>query len=372
MPDENFISKLWQEVLENANDRQASDIHIEPGEFSTLIRLRVDGVLFGYRQLSASWHKQFISHIKILSNLDIGEKRLPQDGRYQHTQSNQQRLDCRVSTIPTIYGEKIVIRLLNQFNSNVTIRDLGMSDWQEKQFLKALSAPQGLILITGPTGSGKTLSLYTCLHHLNDGTRNISTIEDPCEMEIPGINQIMTNAKSGLDFPTALRALLRQDPDVIMIGEIRDSVTAQIALQASQTGHLVLASLHTNNTIATITRMLKLGCEVDVLSDSLQLISAQRLIRKICIHCNANSIHNSERICSFCSGSRFHQRMAIHEVLPFGLTLRQKILEGSNYSELTNLAISVGMKTLYQSALQAIEDGHTTLNEIHHCLGQPA
>lgn len=372
MPDENFISKLWQEILQTANDRQASDIHIEPGESSTLIRFRVDGILFGYRQLKASWHKQLISHIKILSNLDIGEKRLPQDGRYQHTHSNHQRLDCRVSTIPTIYGEKIVVRLLNPFNSDLSIRDLGMSDWQESQFLKALSSPQGLILVTGPTGSGKTLSLYTCLEHLNDGTRNISTIEDPCEMEIPGINQIMTNAKSGLDFPTALRALLRQDPDVIMIGEIRDSLTAQIALQASQTGHLVLASLHTNNTVSTITRMLKLGCEMDVLSESLQLISAQRLIRKICLSCKGSTAHKSEKLCSFCFGSGFHQRMAIHEVLPFDSRFRQKILEGSSCADLTNLAMNFGMKTLYQSALLAIENGHTTLNEIHHSLGQCA
>lgn len=369
MSDENFISKLWQEILHAARERHASDIHIEPGESLTLIRYRIDGVLFAYRQLNSSWHKQLISHIKILSNLDIGEKRLPQDGRYRDTGSDRY-IDCRVSTIPTIHGEKIVLRLLDQFNPNITIKDLGMSDWQEKQLLKALASPQGMILVTGPTGSGKTSTLYTCLQHLNDGTRNISTIEDPCEMEIAGVNQMMTNAKAGLDFPAALRALLRQDPDVIMVGEIRDALTAQIALQAAQTGHLVLATLHTNNTISTITRMHKLGCEIDVLSDSLKLISAQRLIRKFCSHCSLDISGISKNTCSYCFGTGLHQRIAIHEVLPLCNVLREKILTNSDVLDLTSLAIRLGMKTLYESALLAVEQGHTSLDEIHHCLGQ--
>lgn len=369
MPDENFISKLWQEILHAAHQRYASDIHIEPGASVTLIRLRIDGTLFAYRQLNSSWHKQLISHIKILSNLDIGEKRLPQDGRYRDTYSDH-HIDCRVSTIPTIHGEKIVIRLLDQFNPTVTIKDLGMSDWQEKQLLKALASPQGMILVTGPTGSGKTSTLYTYLQYLNDGTRNISTIEDPCEMDIEGLNQIMTNAKAGLDFPAALRALLRQDPDVIMVGEIRDAVTAQIALQAAQTGHLVLATLHTNNTVSTITRMQKLGCDVDVLSETLQLISAQRLIRKFCTHCSLDTPKISNETCSFCFGTGLHQRIAIHEVLPFTKIFRQKMMGDSSNTDLTSLAMSLGMKTLYESALFAVEQGHTSLDEIHHCLGQ--
>lgn len=370
MPDENYISKLWQEILQTATQRHASDIHIEPGESLTLIRIRIDGVLFSHRELRTSWHKQLISHIKILSNLDIGEKRLPQDGRYRHAWSDHQYLDCRISTIPTIHGEKIVIRLLDQFNPQKSLKDLGLSTWQEEQFLKALSSPQGLILVTGPTGSGKTSTLYTCLQYLNDGRRNISTIEDPCEMEIQGINQIMTNAKSGLDFSTALRALLRQDPDVIMIGEIRDAITAQIALQASQTGHLVFATLHTNNTISTITRMLKLGCEVDVLSESLQLISAQRLIRQSCTCVRIRSLDEPITTCSFCSGTGFHKRIAIHEILPFNRALRHKILEGCHSLDLASFAINLGMKTLYESALIAAEQGFTTIEEIHRSIGQ--
>lgn len=370
MQDEDFISNLWQEILKTASTSHASDIHIEPGELFTLVRLRIDGVLFVCHQLKFSWHNQFISHIKILANLDIGEKRLPQDGRYRHLNANSTTfVDCRISTIPTIHGEKIVVRLLNQFNSKTTIYDLGLSPWQLNQLMNALESPQGLILVTGPTGSGKSTSLYTALQHLNDGRKNISTVEDPCEMEIPGINQIMVNTKSGLDFPLALRALLRQDPDVIMIGEIRDSVTAQIALHASQTGHLVLASLHTNNTFSTIQRMVQLGCEVSVLSECLQLISAQRLVRVTCKSCAENSFSDASNSCRACSGSGYFGRIAVHEVMPFNAAIRQKIIQGAPIEDLMSHAQELGMKSLLENAELLVLNGTTSASEVRLRIG---
>jgi type II secretory ATPase GspE/PulE/Tfp pilus assembly ATPase PilB-like protein len=370
MQDEDFISHLWQEILQAACTRQASDIHIEPGELLTLIRLRIDGVLFVCRQLKCSWHNQFISHIKILANLDIGEKRLPQDGRYRHLNViSNQFIDCRISTIPTIHGEKIVVRLLNQFNPKTTLYDLGLSPWQLNRFLNALESPQGLILITGPTGSGKSTSLYTALQHLNDGRKNISTVEDPCEMEIPGINQVMVNTKSGLDFPLALRALLRQDPDVIMIGEIRDALTAQIALQASQTGHLVLASLHTNNSFSTIQRMEQLGCEINVLSECLQLISAQRLVRVICRDCVDQLSETMSNSCRSCSGSGYFGRIAVHEVMPFNAAIRHKISQGAPIEDLVADTKELGMNSLRENAELLILNGTTNASEVRLRIG---
>lgn len=376
MHDETFISNLWKDTLQAAIARRASDVHVEPGESSTLIRFRIDGTLFAYFQIDQRWHHQLISHIKILANLDIGEKRLPQDGRYQFMdhQTNGAspnlpfiKIDCRVSTIPTIRGEKVVLRLLKQSTKQPSLSELNFSSTQLEQLISALDSPQGLILITGPTGSGKTMTLFSCLDYLNNGEKNISTVEDPVEIELPGIQQICIQPKSGLDYVCALRALLRQDPDVIMIGEIRDSETAQIALHASQTGHLVLASLHTNSTVSTIQRLLHLGCERDVLASCLHLINAQRLIRTFCVHC-----HGEEKAiatCKKCLGVGFCGRQAIHEMLPLNKALRQMILENKSEQALFTFSQQNGMQPLRERALELVSLNLTSLSEVNQQIG---
>lgn len=376
MSDENFISKLWQDTLQTALDRRATDIHVEPGEYSTLIRIRIDGTLFAYHQFNSSWHNQLVSHIKILANLDIGEKRLPQDGRYvfiDSSHSNQSRnhrkgIDCRVSSLPTIWGEKIVVRVLNRSLKQPALEELHFDPWQLNKLERALNSPQGLIIITGPTGSGKTMTLFSCLQYLNNGHRNISTVEDPVEVNLPGINQIAIHTQAGLHYAVALRALLRQDPDVIMIGEIRDSETAQIALQAAQTGHLVLASLHTNNTVSSIHRFLHLGCELDVLANCLLLITAQRLVRVFCHACQSapsSPMHH----CKICMGSGFFGRQAIHEIMPFPQTIREMVLKRASALELLSTSQMNGMRTLRENALELVKLNITSLDEIDQQIG---
>lgn len=369
MSDDNQIVQLWRDVLGFAIQDLATDIHIEPGEEATLIRFRVDGVLHAHRWLESCWHDHLIAHIKILARLDIAEKRLPQDGRLSFQDESGQLIHCRVSTLPTLSGEKIVVRVLHKPHGHLGIASLGFDAWQLEKLSEAVSSPQGLILVTGPTGSGKTITLYSCLAKLNDGSRNISTVEDPAEIYLSGTNQVSINEKSGLGFANTLRALLRQDPDVIMIGEIRDAETAKIALQAAQTGHLVLATLHTNDAIGALSRLVHLGCDLDLIAGTVHCITAQRLVRKFCSSCQGSGRNGSQKICALCRGSCYSGRVAVHEVMPFNQVIRQQIRQGSDLSTIASLAQKSGMKSLFENAQNIVARGISSSQEIEASLG---
>jgi type IV pilus assembly protein PilB len=371
MQDDQRIIHLWQETLEQAFLENATDVHIEAQEEFTHLRFRVDGSLRTYRRIKVTYHEHLCAHIKVLAQLDIAEKRLPQDGRLNFTlgltkpaNNSIHKIDCRVSTLPTIYGEKIVVRLLTNAYGNLRIEQLGYDPEQLLKVQSCLNAPQGLILVTGPTGSGKTLTLYTFLALLNDGTRNISTVEDPPEIMLSGVNQVAVNEKSGMDFAKSLRAMLRQDPDIIMIGEIRDSITAQTALQAAQTGHLVLATLHTNSCVSTITRLRYLGCEKDVLAQSLLLVTAQRLLRKKCTFCTS-----LDASCSHCQNTRYLGRFAVHEVLKLDTVIRDAIENEVYSNHLLKLAQDQGMSSLLTQSELYVKKGITTANEVLSKIG---
>lgn len=363
MQDENRIIHLWREILNHSIERNATDIHIEPCDDYTLIRCRVDGVLQTHRKINFEWHEHLVAHIKIQANLDIAEKRLPQDGRL-----SIDSIDCRVSCLPTLNGEKIVVRILFHNPKQLDIENLGLNPTQLAIIKKALEEPQGLCLVTGPTGSGKTVTLYSCLNQLNDGTRNISSVEDPVEIRMAGINQISINSKIGFDFSVVLRSLLRQDPDIILIGEIRDAQTANIALQAAQTGHLVFASLHTNNTVSAVDRLINLDCDRDLIASCLHLVSAQRLIRKICPNCLGQS--HITRSCTYCNKTGYSGRLAVHEVLGFNADLRKQLRISNNYDDLWAMAKSFGMTSLFENAIKLVDQRMTNLSEIHRQIGQ--
>jgi type IV pilus assembly protein PilB len=296
-PDDEPVIEFVYQLMDDAITKHISDIHIEPFEHHCRIRFRRDGLLYEAASVPLHLANQIIMRLKIMAQLDIAEKRLPQDGRL-HIHSPT-KIDIRINTCPTFFGEKIVLRILDATQTNHSIDSLGMNDTQKELFYKQLSQPQGLILVTGPTGSGKTMTLYAALHHLNQIEKNISTAEDPVEIELPGINQVNIHSRIGLDFATTLRALLRQDPDIIMIGEIRDAETATIALQAAQTGHLVLSTLHTNHANETLSRLQSMGIATHYLKNAVSLIIAQRLVRKLCIHCHPRSLTRSV-ICEHC------------------------------------------------------------------------
>ena len=313
--DDSIIIRIWHEIAVNALDSRASDIHIEAGSHNTLVRIRVDGLLQEHSQYSSELHERLITRIKILARLDIAEKRLPQDGRLciGHDFSRPD-IDCRVSILPTLYGEKAVIRILPNRIEELALEKLGLLPEQLDIFKSALSQVNGLILVTGPTGSGKTRTLYSCLQTLNQIRRNICSIEDPIEIRLPGINQVAYHPRAGLDFSIIIRALLRQDPDVIMIGEIRDKASAELAIQAAQTGHLVLSTLHTRNARAAISRLQNLGIDQSSLESCIRSISSQRLVRKTCPHCNSEGMLQNG-ICGNCNGSGYFGRLGVHEVL---------------------------------------------------------
>lgn len=367
MLDEHHIVLLCREILSIAIHKNTTDIHIEPGSQSTQIRFRIDGVLVLHRKINITWHDHLIAHIKVQASLDIAEKRLPQDGRFSFQINAQQAcpVDCRVSTIPTLNGEKLVLRILQKINHHLKIKNLGFNKHQLQLVSRAIENPQGLILVTGPTGSGKTMTLYSCLAQLNDGSRNISSVEDPVEIKLDGINQIAINEKAGLNYSISLRSLLRQDPDVLLIGEIRDSETAKIALQASQTGHLVFASLHTNDAISAISRMIHLGCEKDLLMNCLLLITAQRLLRKICTTC-----HGQSKICSACDQSGYKGRVAVHEVLAFDQRLSNQIRQSNEPINLYEIARNSGMTTLAENTQELIKLNITNLAEAQKRIGE--
>lgn len=310
---DSHIIRTWHDITVNALNHRATDIHIEARSQETVVRTRIDGRLTLQNQYPIGLHERLITRIKILARLDIAEKRLPQDGRLVigHDFSHP-NIDCRVSILPTLHGEKAVVRILPSRLEELALDQIGLLPEQLEIFQESISQTNGLILVTGPTGSGKTRTLYSCLSELNQVQRNLCTVEDPIEIRLPGVNQVAYHPKAGLDFPTIIRALLRQDPDVIMIGEIRDTASAQLAIQAAQTGHLVLSTLHTRNALGALSRLKSLGINQESIESCLRCVSSQRLIPKRCKHCNPIP---SETPCELCKGSGYFGRIGVHEVL---------------------------------------------------------
>ena len=378
------IVKLLGQIIEQAVHKRTSDIHIEPMENQVRIRFRVDGVLHEAMRHDISLHAALIARIKIVSGLDISEKRRPQDGRATSI-VDRQEYDIRVSILPTVYGEKVVMRLAKKKALTMDKKELGFPDDELAKFDKILSHPNGMILVTGPTGSGKSTTLYTALNELNGEGVNIITVEDPVEANVAGINQVQVNEKAGLTFSSALRSILRQDPDIIMIGEIRDQETAAIAVKASITGHLVVSTLHTNSAASTITRLADMGVENYLIADSVVGVIAQRLVRRVCPNCGV--VHEASpadlktlglqdlnrkvmlrypghKECVRCGGTGYFGRIGIYEIMPITNDLRQAINQGKNADELEAIALRHGMKTLRMSAIEYALKGITTVEEV--------
>lgn len=368
--DDAAIIKFVDQVLSTAVNQGASDVHFEPQAKHLNLRLRIDGILYALTQISSELTARINARLKIIANLDIAEKRLPQDGRFMLNLNKYGKHDCRISTCPTMFGEKIVIRILNPTNIALDIDNLGLATAQKNILLEQIKKPQGMILVTGPTGSGKTVTLYTILNALNNTAKNISTIEDPIEITLPGINQVEVNHKIGLDFAAALRAFLRQDPDIIMVGEIRDLETANIAIKAAQTGHLVLATLHTNSALDTLNRLQNMGVETFNLASSINLIIAQRLVRKLCPECKQPQPKAAEITpiyaangCTNCK-SGFSGRCGIFEILPLSKNIAALLTLRHSAAEIEQQAMRDGFSNLQQSALNAVLQGTTSLAEI--------
>ncbi|HCE3246714.1 TPA: type IV-A pilus assembly ATPase PilB [Vibrio parahaemolyticus] len=382
--DESPVSRYINQILLDAVRKGASDIHFEPYEKMYRVRLRCDGILIETQQPPNHLSRRLSARIKILSKLDIAERRLPQDGRIKLKLNQDTAIDMRVSTLPTLFGEKIVLRLLDSSSASLDIDKLGYSEQQKQLYLEALRRPQGMILMTGPTGSGKTVSLYTGLNILNKPEINISTAEDPVEINLSGINQVQVQPKIGFGFAEALRSFLRQDPDVVMVGEIRDLDTAEIAIKASQTGHLVLSTLHTNSAAETIIRLSNMGVESFNLASSLSLIIAQRLARKLCPYCKQPQEHTvqlqhlgiqtTDNIfkanpdgCNECTHG-YSGRTGIYEVMRFDESLSESLIKGASVHELEKLAIANGMSTLQMSGIEKLKQGITSFSELQRVL----
>ncbi|EJE8152897.1 type IV-A pilus assembly ATPase PilB [Vibrio alginolyticus] len=382
--DESPVSRYINQILLDAVRKGASDIHFEPYEKMYRVRLRCDGILIETQQPPSHLSRRLSARIKILSKLDIAERRLPQDGRIKLKLNQDTAIDMRVSTLPTLFGEKIVLRLLDSSSASLDIDKLGYNEQQKQLYLDALRRPQGMILMTGPTGSGKTVSLYTGLSILNKPEINISTAEDPVEINLSGINQVQVQPKIGFGFAEALRSFLRQDPDVVMVGEIRDLDTAEIAIKASQTGHLVLSTLHTNSAAETVIRLSNMGVESFNLASSLSLIIAQRLARKLCSHCKQSQeltvqlqhlgIQASDNIfkanpdgCNECTHG-YSGRTGIYEVMRFDEFLSEALIKGASVHELEKLAIANGMSTLQMSGIEKLKQGITSFSELQRVL----
>jgi len=374
--------RLVSAILYAAATKRASDIHIEPQGESTTVRIRVDGVLRELTNNPKELQSSVISRVKILSDMDIAERRTPQDGRFL-VKISDSNLDLRVSTLPTHYGEKVVMRLLDPASTRVAFSALGFSLEDAKVLNAALSGPQGMVLVTGPTGSGKTTTLYSALNSLRSPTVNIITVEDPIEYKIEDINQVQVNPKAGLTFATCLRSILRQDPNIIMVGEIRDPETAEIALQSAQTGHLVLSTLHTNDSVSAITRLLDLKTPAFMVASSVSAIVAQRLVRKLC-QCRDEAAMTNEHAsrflgagivdfgdkiyipagCARCDNSGFKGRVGIYEVLVLDEQMRAAVRSGMRDEEIRNMARSGGMRLMQEDALEKVKLGLTTLEEV--------
>lgn len=378
------IVKFLQKVLMDAINGGASDIHFEPYEKFYRIRFRVDGELREITQPPLAIKDKLASRIKVISRLDISEKRVPQDGRMKLVISNNKAIDFRVSTLPTLFGEKIVMRILDPSSAKLGIDALGYDPEQKEALLNAIARPYGMVLVTGPTGSGKTVSLYTCLNILNKPGVNIATAEDPAEINLPGINQVNVNDKAGLTFAAALKSFLRQDPDIIMVGEIRDLDTADIAIKAAQTGHMVMSTLHTNDAPTTLTRLMNMGVAPFNIASSVILITAQRLARRLCT-CKVPVDLDDDALlaagfteddldgnwrpykavgCERCSGSGYKGRVGIYQVMPVTEEIQKIILSSGNAMEIAAQAKKEGVNDLRTSGLQKVKQGLTTIEEV--------
>jgi type IV pilus assembly protein PilB len=383
--DDTPVVKFVNKVLVDAIKRGASDIHFEPYETDYRVRLRIDGILRQVAKAPVKLSQRIAARLKVMSQLDIAEKRVPQDGRIKLNLSKTKQIDFRVSTLPTLFGEKIVLRILDGSAAKLGIDKLGYEPDQQTLFLEAIKKPYGMVLVTGPTGSGKTVSLYTALGILNEEERNVSTVEDPVEIRLPGINQVQQNAKRGMTFAAALRSFLRQDPDVIMVGEIRDLETAEIAVKAAQTGHMVLSTLHTNDAPQTISRLMNMGIAPFNITSSVSLVIAQRLARRLCQNCKREQ-HLPEHAllaegyttdevragftlyeavgCNDCTGG-YKGRTGIYEVMPMTEQIQAIILQGGNAMQIAEAARASGVNSLRQSALLKVRNGLTSLAEIN-------
>ncbi len=378
------VVKLVNNLVQQAYVRQVSDIHIEPFENDVLVRMRIDGDLVEVMRLAPSALNSVISRIKILSGMNIAEKRVPQDGRFAFS-NDEFKVDLRVSTIPTIYGEKCVMRLLNTGGENLlSFEQLGMTKENIARFEHMLSAPNGIILVTGPTGSGKSTTLYAVLNRLRKPTINITTIEDPVEKQMFGVNQVQVNTKAGMTFANGLRALLRQDPDVIMIGEIRDYETAEIAVRASITGHLVLSTLHTNDSVATIVRLIDMGVPPYLVSASVNAIIAQRLVKRLCPYCKQKrALTDAEKVmleddsindvfepvgCPECNHMGYSGRIAIYEIVELDHTIRKMISSGAPVDEIRKVAAANGAEFLADNLRQLVAKGVTSMDEYNRII----
>ena len=358
------VIRMINALLTQALREGASDIHIEPFEQISIVRFRIDGRLRDIVRPKKAIHAALISRVKIMSQLDIAEKRLPQDGRIT-LRVGGKPVDVRVSTLPTGHGERAVLRLLDKEGGRLDLQQLGMSPNTQAQFDHLISQPHGIVLVTGPTGSGKTTTLYAALTRLNAVATNILTVEDPIEYELPGVGQTQVNARIDMSFAKALRAILRQDPDVIMIGEIRDLETAQIAVQASLTGHLVLATLHTNDAAAAVTRLLDMGIEPFLLSSSLLGVAAQRLVRKLCAHCRQfDGQHWHDVGCDKCGNTGYHGRVGIYELLLTTDTIREQIHNRASEADIRASAQRNGMQSMREDGERWLQDGTTTEAEL--------
>lgn len=375
------IVRLVNQIISNAVAQRASDIHFDPQEVELKIRYRVDGLLMTERTLPKHMQNVIIARLKIMANLNITESRVPQDGRIKLS-VNFKPIDIRISTLPSIYGEKIVMRILDLSNALDRLDKIGFSTQNEQTFKRMISVPNGIVLITGPTGSGKSSTLYAALHHLNEEAVNIITIEDPVEYQLTGINQVQVNEAVGMTFATGLRSILRQDPDIVMIGEIRDIETAQIAIRASLTGHLVLSTLHTNSAVAALTRLIDMGVEPFLISSSLTGVVAQRLVRRVCRDCG-ETVKPTEREreiftqsniqmehvqrgrgCGNCNNTGYRGRIAIHEVLPITDDIRGLIMSSANSTKIQQEVKKAGMALLMDDGLDKVKQGLTTTEEV--------
>ena len=382
--DDTPIVKFVNKVLVDAIKKGASDIHFEPYETDYRVRLRIDGILKQAAKMPVKLNQRITARLKVMAQLDIAEKRVPQDGRIKLNLSKTKQIDFRVSTLPTLFGEKVVLRILDGSAAKLGIDKLGYEEDQKELFMEAIQKPYGMVLVTGPTGSGKTVSLYTALNILNNEERNISTVEDPVEIRVPGINQVQQNTKRGMTFAAALRSFLRQDPDVIMVGEIRDLETAEIAIKAAQTGHMVLSTLHTNDAPQTIARMMNMGIAPYNITSSVSLVIAQRLARRLCNRCKkplelpeaallaegftSDEIHEGLQIydavgCDECT-SGYKGRTGIYQVMPMSEEIQEIVLQGGNALQIAEAAQKAGVRDLRQSGLMKVKQGVTSLAEI--------
>lgn len=383
--DDTPIVKFVNKVLVDAIKKGASDIHFEPYETDYRVRLRIDGILKQSAKMPVKLNQRITARLKVMAQLDIAEKRVPQDGRIKLNLSKTKQIDFRVSTLPTLFGEKVVLRILDASAAKLGIDKLGYEPDQQALFLEAIHKPYGMVLVTGPTGSGKTVSLYTALGILNDETRNISTAEDPVEIRLPGVNQVQQNNKRGMTFAAALRSFLRQDPDIIMVGEIRDLETAEIAIKAAQTGHMVLSTLHTNDAPQTIARLMNMGIAPYNITSSVTLVIAQRLARRLCPKCKKRvdlpehtllaegftedqvrvGIELYEAVgCDDCTNG-YKGRVGVYQVMPMSEAIQEIILQGGNAMQIAEVAQKAGVSDLRQSALEKARQGLTSLAEIN-------